>query len=486
MQQIALLVAVPLLGAFLLPSLARVHLLLARWGVPLLLLGLLLWTVPLLQQVESGAVAIAIGHFAAPLGISFYVDQLALWLVILLLAVTLLIWPVFKSKVHQQSLLLILIGSACGIILSGDIFNIYVFYELLSVASFGLVVERRSGAAYAATLRYLVVSSVGTVLALAGIALIYNATGTLNLADLARLESSDWDRTKAIAAFTLLILGFGVKAELFPLNQWVPEVYGAASSRIAALMAGVISKVALLIIIRLVVLLFPYPEVHQLLMVLAIAGVLFGELAAWQSRDFTRLLAYSSMGQLGLVFMALAIPGEAGVLAAVALALHHLLIKPALFLLAESWGRSLSQLRGLWYTQPLKVALFILLILSLLGVPPLPGFWAKWLLLSGLASLDGSLAAMALAVVAVATVVEVSYLFNLVRILVDEREQTVQDVPLTLPHSRVTGVLLSLAALILVAASFNIAAVGQHLQQIVQQAGDRQHYIAVVKPEIKP
>ena len=185
----------------------------------------------------------------------------------------LLLWPGDDGQagVRRQSLTLLLTAALTGLALSGDLFNLYVFYELAAVASYGLVAGGGSSAGFVAAFRYLLISALGSVIGLMGIALIYFTTGTLNLAHLASL-SDQLANPQGLAAFAMLVIGFGVKAELFPVNGWVPEVYGAASKRVAALLAGLASKLAVLAIVRVLLLVFPDEAARQLLLVWAGEG----------------------------------------------------------------------------------------------------------------------------------------------------------------------------------------------------------------------
>ena len=185
MTNVSLAVALPLLAAFLLPVLGRLSTLLSAVAGPLVLVlaALVLgahWTV-----IGGDAFSVALGGFAPPLGIVFYVDGLSLLFALAVPLMTLLMWPWGRHRVREQTLSLVLVAGATGLALSGDLFNIYVFYELVAVASYGLVVSRDTAAAWAAGFRYLLLSAFGSVLALTGIAIVYTATGTLNLAQLA-------------------------------------------------------------------------------------------------------------------------------------------------------------------------------------------------------------------------------------------------------------------------------------------------------------
>jgi formate hydrogenlyase subunit 3/multisubunit Na+/H+ antiporter MnhD subunit len=297
----------------------------------------------------------------------------------------------------------------------------------------------------------------------------------LNLGQLAELRG-ELAGPLGLAAFLCLLIGFGVKAELFPVNTWVPEVYAAASRRTAALLAGLISKLAVLVILRLLVLLFPYPEAYAVLLLLGVLGVLSGELAAWRARDLTRMLAWSSIAQLGLVFIAFSVSGEAGIVAGVAVALHHLIAKPALFLLAERWGGSLEALHGVARQSPLAGVLFVILALSLIGVPPLPGFWAKFLLLTGLADAGGGVHYLAVAVVLATTVLEANYLLRIAtRMFARPDEETAQA-----EHHPLDLATTALLVLVLVGAVFALGPIWSELVIVAGTASDVPLYTSTI------
>ena len=426
------------------------------------------------------AVVIQIGGFLPPLGIVFYVDRMALLFAIAISVGTLLLWPDgAKDRLRQSTLSLILAAAGSGLALSGDLFNIYVFYELTAVVSYGLIVSESKPSAFAATLRYLIISAFGAVLVLIGIALVYQATGTLNLAQLAQLAPEKLNNTQGLIAFVLMLIGFGVKAELFPVNTWVPEVYATAPARVSALLAGVVSKLALIVIVRLLVLVFHQPEAQTVMLVLGILGVTTGELAAWRARDFNRMLAYSSIGHLGIMFIAFSIPGQAGVFAGLAVALHHLIVKPAMFLLAERWNGSLSNLTGAARTSPLAAVLFIVFALSLIGVPPLPGFWAKLLVMINLMTQDNALYTLGAWVIMGGAALEANYLFRVASsFYINKSEQ------IPLPTHRLRD--LATATLLgagLVTSVFVIMPLANQIEGIASQAADKNLYIQTVNPE---
>lgn len=470
MNALVLPVVLPLLTAFLLRPAGSLSPVLARWAGPAVMLACAGLLVYLAQLANGQPMTVAIGGFAPPLGIVFYADSLAMLLALAVPVSALLLWPRESdaaSGSRKSALMLLLAGSGTGMALSGDLFNLYVFYELLTVASFGLVASEGTGRAYVATIRYVLVSGFGSLLALTGIALLYAQTGTLNLAQLSELAPMHLANPLGLAAFAALLIGFGVKAELFPVNTWVPEVYATAPKPVSALLAGVVSKLAFLVILRLTVLAFDFQAAGELLLVLGLLGLVSGELAAWRARDLPRMLAYSSIGQLGLLFIALSLPGKLGIMAALAVAFHHLIVKPALFLLAERWAGGFALLAGAGRASPLAGGLFALFALSLVGVPPLPGFWAKLLVLIGLTQGGVMLNLVAFAAILLVTVVEAHYLFRLAGLLfADDKQSYAPHATIDLAIVTCLGIALLLAMLLLPGVSGALAGMANEISDI--------------------
>lgn len=481
MNPLVLLIVLPLLVAFLMPVVQRFSERASFWAGPLLLLitsaiGFSLW-----PQLATGPQALNLGGFRPPMGIALYVDYVSLLFVLALHVGCLLLWSVRNKQadtVRRGALSLLMVAAGSGMTLSSDLFNIYVFYELLAVATYGLIVQSGVAASFASAMRYLVISAFGAALILMGIALVYSATGTLNLAQLAQLGPDHLNNAQGMAAFMLMLAGFGVKAELFAVNTWVPEVYSTAPRRMAALLAGVVSKLALLVILRLLVLVFPYAESYQVLLVLGMLGVITGELAAWRSQDVARMLAFSSIAQLGMVFIAFSIPGEAGIIAGLAIGLHHLLVKPALFLLAQRWGGSVNALAGAGLKSPVAAGIFVLLALSAIGVPPLPGFWAKMLLLMPLAEQGVNLYLLALMVVLLGVVFEVGYLFRVVSRLYQRPGSTVD----LQPHRFIDVTTAAALSGMLLLGVVMLSDISTKLDVMAAQVADVSLYIQTVQP----
>jgi formate hydrogenlyase subunit 3/multisubunit Na+/H+ antiporter MnhD subunit len=472
-------IAVPLGAAFLMPVAANVDHRLARWlGLGALLAALAI-TIGLAGDIFAGGpLTAAMGGFKAPLGIVLVADRLAILLVIALQLAGLMFWGGGTvSDPRTDALLVLLTGAGTGLALSGDLFNVFVFYEITAVASYGLVAGAGTGAAIAAALRYLIVGALGSSLILLGIALVYGLTGTLNLADIARLAPQRLEGAGGLTAFLLLVLGFGVKAELVPVNTWVPEVYGTASARVSALLAGVVSKLAIVVILRLVVLAFPVERAHELLLLLGMAGVVIGELAALTSTTLAQALAYSSIAQLGLVAIAFSISGTAGIAAGLALAAHHAVVKPAFFALAEGWRGQIAGLTGAARRAPLGGAVLVLLVLSIIGLPPLPGFWAKYLLLTAAFAAAKPVVTLAAILVLAAVVVEAAYLLRIVAVAYTP-DAKADVAALSTGHAVRAGLL---AAALVVAMVYTTPLI-EWTRAIAVEAGDAKSYVARVLP----
>ncbi len=463
-------VAIPLMGAFLLPIGARRMAELAGLFGRIVVLLSFSTSVALAVSIWTAGPAVsAMGGFAAPLGIVFHADRLAMLFLLALNVAVFLFWPRGEGdNAGAYTLMLALLAGGSGLILSGDLFNIFVFYEIAAVASYGLAASGRNRAGFAAALRFLILGSVGSSLMLIGIALIYARTGTLNLADLSRIAPQALSGPVGLAAFILLLAGLGVKAELVPLNTWVPEVYGAAPARVSALLAGVVSKLAMVVALRFLVQVFPGNGAHTVLLVAGILGVLAGELAAWRAGSLMETFSYSSIAQLGMVALAFSISGAAGIAAGIALALHHAVVKPAFFMLAARWRGPVGGLAGAVKDSPLAVWLFVILSLSIIGIPPFPGFWAKFLFLKAAFAAPSAGTWIAVFVMLAGTVVEAAYLFRAVMVFFSARERGGSTPRFAFDH---LAPALGLGAVLLAAMVF-IAPLGASISGMADEASD--------------
>jgi multicomponent Na+:H+ antiporter subunit D len=335
-----------------------------------------------------------------PVGIELVVDRLSAVFSLLIALVALLTVLGAASAVRRElpaqetlyySCVLLVIAGLTGIVVTGDLFNLFVHLEVASLAAYALVAAGGRGAPRAA-LAYLIIGSVGASLYLLGVGFLYSATGTLNFADAARLVAAADDRLVLVGTL-LVVAGLGVKMALFPLHTWMPAAYQLAPVGASSLMAPLFTKISAYALIR--VLFWVEGEevlrAGESLEILAAAGavaiVMGGGLALAQS-DLRRLLVYSSIGQMGIVALGVGLANQAGMTGAVLHIVNDALMKGVLFLAAGMavirFGVTrvdeLNRLRG---RAPLTAAAVALAGLSLVGVPPLAGFFGKWYVLSG-------------------------------------------------------------------------------------------------------
>jgi multicomponent Na+:H+ antiporter subunit D len=407
---------------------AALTLLLRRWptlqrGVmELAVAAMLVAAALLLERTRSGeAVVMKFGGWGKPFGVTFVADVLSAALCTTAGIVALAVAIFARADVRDRrrragfdALFLGMLAAVNGAFLTGDLFNLYVWFELMLATALGLVTIDRRRAQIDGALRYAAMSMMGATFMLLGIGLLYGETGTLDLAHLAAtLGGGEPSVTSSVAAY-LLLAGFVLKAGLFPLFFWLPASYHTAPISVAAALAGLLTKVAFYACLRVFVLVFGIgthaPVVSglpPLFSLLAAATMLVGVLAAIAQVDVRRLLAFHVVGQVAYLMMGLALASWHGRAAAIFYTVHTMLVQTGLFLGAGAIARAgggydLRALGGLIREHPRFSVLFAALALSISGVPPLSGFWAKALVIDA-AFRSGTSGAGWLVVVALVT-----------------------------------------------------------------------------------
>ena len=365
--------------------------------------GGVLVSVALLQlTLAEGALSYALGGFAPPWGIAYRIDAANAAILLLVSASGFLALlqsrpsiereiPAGRQSLFYAAFLLCLTG-LLGVAATGDAFNAFVFLEISSLATYSLVAMGRFPRALTAAYRYLILGTIGASLFVIGVGLLYMATGTLNMADLALRLPSTQHRAVVEAGFALVFVGLGLKAAIFPLHFWLPNVYAFAPSLVTTFLAASATKVALYLLARFVFTVFPGAAgldaslAAALMTPLALLAMLLASLAAVWQNDARRMLAYSSIAQIGYMLLGLALATRAGVAAAWLMLLTHALIKGGLFMalagIALQTGSSdLRDWRGLARQMPCSAAVVAVCLLSLVGVPLTAGFVGKWSLL---------------------------------------------------------------------------------------------------------
>ncbi len=432
----ALQVVVPLLMAPLVAMLS------GRGALPWLLTTLtsaasFVIAVLLTQQVlADGPLFYEMGGWSVPFGIGLAIGPFAtLMLLVVTGASTLaLLWG-GASMDHEvgrshlpllYSSWLMALAGLLGIVVSGDAFNIFVFMEISSLASYVLVAAGPDRRALTATFKYLITGTVGATFYLIGVGYIYMMTGTLNLADMAARLGEVSELAPVLIATGFILVGLGLKAALFPMHAWMPNAYTFAPSAVAVFLAACSTKVALFVLIRFDFVVFqPNLAGHGLmftsfLLPLCVAAFLVGSVIAVFESDLKRLLGYSSVAQIGYILLGASLLSAAGTTAAMLHMFNHALIKAALFMAAGALflrygSMRLSDLAGAGRAMPWTMAGFALAGLSLIGVPLTVGFISKWYLI--LAALEhGVGGAVLVGLILLSSLLAVIYIWKVIEV----------------------------------------------------------------------
>jgi multicomponent Na+:H+ antiporter subunit D len=351
---------------------------------------------------QEGTLALHVGGWGqsvpgmGPLGITLVVDRLsALMMVvssIVLLAVVLYaIGQGIRDGDERQPVsiflptYLALSAGVCNAFLAGDLFNLFVSFEVLLSASFVLLTIGASAERVRVGISYVMVSMVSSLIFLIGIALVYAATGTLNMAELAIRLDGVAPGTRS-ALFAVLLVAFGIKAAVFPLSTWLPDSYPTAPAPVTAVFAGLLTKVGVYAIIRMHSLLFPNGGLDRMLLVAALLTMLVGILGAIAQSDIKRLLSFTLVSHIGYMVFGIALSSQLGMSGAIFYVAHHILVQTTLFLVVglierQAGASTLQRLGGLAAASPVLAFVFIVPALNLGGVPPFSGFIGKVALL---------------------------------------------------------------------------------------------------------
>ncbi len=342
-----------------------------------------------------------------PLGITLVVDRLsALMLVVsaivLLAVVAYAIGQGIRDGDQRQPVsiflptYLVLSAGVCTAFLAGDLFNLFVGFEVLLAASFVLLTIGASEDRVRAGISYVLVSMVSSLIFLIGIALVYAATGTLNMAELA-LRLDDIPSGTRTALFAVLLVAFGIKAAVFPLSTWLPDSYPTAPAPVTAVFAGLLTKVGVYAIIRAHSLLFPGGELDNVLLVAGLLTMVIGILGAIAQSDIKRLLSFTLVSHIGYMVFGVALASQLGMSGAIYYVAHHIVVQTTLFLVVglierQAGASTLQRLGGLAAASPVLAFVFVVPALNLGGIPPFSGFIGKVALLEAGAQNGSALA----------------------------------------------------------------------------------------------
>ncbi len=392
------------LGALLVPLLAAIHRPLARLTAVAGSSMALFFSISGLQVVlTEGVISYHIAGWMPPVGIEFILDPLSAFFCVLISSVGLLVL-VYSGKSLQNEipekiipfycLAMLLLAGLCGMVITGDLFNMYVFLEIGSLSGYALVAigDRR---ATVSAFRYLTLGTAGAAFYLLGVAFIFISTGTLNMADVSLMLPLVQHTTPVILGMVLIVVGIGLKMALFPMHAWLPDAYTYASSSASALIAPVGTKVAVYVLLRIMFFVadpdYMHQELHLTRVVgyLGAVGIIWGSVMAICQKEMKRMLAYSSVAQVGYIALGIGLASPLGFIGAILHTLNHACMKACLFLVSGNLRlrlghSSIPELTNrLSRSMPWTSAAFVVAAISMIGLPPTAGFFSKWYLALG-------------------------------------------------------------------------------------------------------
>ncbi|MCC5992432.1 MAG: Na+/H+ antiporter subunit D [Rhodobacteraceae bacterium] len=356
----------------------------------------------LMAVLDQGVVAAQMSNWDAPFGITLVADYLGVVMVVIT-AITGLATAIYAlgeiperlEKLGYHALFQTLIAGVTGAFLTGDLFNLYVWFEVMLISSFGLLVLGGTREQLDAGIKYVALNLVSTLVFLSGIGLLYGVTGTLNMADLAGAVAEVEDQGLITVIAMMFMVGFGVKAGVFPLFFWLPASYHTPSFAVSAVFAGLLTKVGVYALMRMFTLVFvgDVGFTHEILIWVSAATMLVGVLGAAAQSDFRKILSFHIISQIGYMTLGLALYTPLALMGGVFYLVHHIIVKANLFLVAgvarlQAGHTDLYRIGGLYKSSPFLAALFIVPAFSLAGFPPLSGFWAKYLIVKAAIELD--------------------------------------------------------------------------------------------------
>ena len=396
------------------------------------------------QVHRNGIFASQMGNWPAPFGITLVADHLSAVMVVISAVITLAVVAYSRADIGASlvkrgyyPLMQTLVGGICGAFLTGDLFNLYVWFEVMLIASFGLLVLGQDRNQLDGGVKYVVINLFSTLLLITGIGLLYGLTGTLNMADL-HVKVQAIDNKGLLTAVAMLFMGaFGIKSALFPLFFWLPASYHTPPVSVSAIFAGLLTKVGVYALIRMFTLVFTVnvPYTHGVLIVVAALTMITGVLGAAAHNEFRRILSFHIISQVGYMILGLALNTTLALAGAVFYLIHHIIVKANLFLVSGvvqrlSGSFELSRIGGIYRRNGWIALCFFISAFSLAGFPPLSGFWAKMILIRASLEIHHYLVAGIAAAVGFLTVYSMTKIWGEVFWKPAPRADTVDEVSL--------------------------------------------------------
>jgi multicomponent Na+:H+ antiporter subunit D len=398
-----LIIIIPLMSALVTPLLGWIRKdICYPWVIASLLVSVMSSATVLNTVIHEGVIHYHMGGWLPPWGIEYVIDHLNAMMLVLISGTAFLVAIYSRRSIEQElpeqtvyfyTLFLLQITGFLGIVITGDVFNLYVFLEIASLAGYALIAIGEEGAPLA-SFRYIILGTVGACFYLLGVGYLYIVTGSLNMADLSRILPELYQSKVVLVAFAFFMVGLALKMALFPLHVWLPDAYTKAPSVASTLIAPLMTKVAIYVLLRLMFTIFrPYLSFEllpmgKILLIAGIVAIFAGAIMALAQVDFKRMLCYIIVAEVGYMVGGIGLANSVAIKGVVLHVMNDVVMTLGLFTVAgiisfKMRSHDLTDFKGLFKKMPLTMAAFVVVALSIIGVPPTCGFFSKWYLIQG-------------------------------------------------------------------------------------------------------
>ncbi len=356
----------------------------------------------LASVIDNGVISYWLGGWKPPHGIEYRIDHLNAVMLVLIAVLSLLTTIHSRNSVARDlsdksslfwSLFMLMVTGLLGICITGDLFNLFVLLEVVSLSGYALISMGEKKAVYA-SFRYVIIGTIGASFYLLGVGYLYIASGSLNMADLAELLPAIYHSKAVLVGFAFILIGLSIKMALFPLHVWLPDAYAYAPSAVSLAVAPLVTKVMAYAIVRVMFSVFSAEfavsvlGVTDLMVWLGTAAILFGAVMALSQSDYKRMLSYVIIAEIGFIIGGIGVANAAAIKGAMFHIVNDALMMACLFAVAglvmhQTGGHRIADFRNIFRTMPITATIFTVGALAVIGVPPTCGFFSKWYLLIG-------------------------------------------------------------------------------------------------------
>ncbi|MBW2568225.1 MAG: monovalent cation/H+ antiporter subunit D family protein [Deltaproteobacteria bacterium] len=399
----ALIIVVPLIASFFVPIIGWWKKQLCYPWVVIILVVPFISSLGILKTVLTvGKFSYRLGGWAPPWGIEYALNYLNAFVLVIVSFISLIVAIYSRKSVEKElpektvpfyTLFLLLVTGLLGIVVTGDVFNLFVFLEISSLSCYALIAIGEDGAPIAA-FNYVIMGTIGACFYLLGVGYLYMATGSLNMADLARILPDLYHSKVVLVAFAFFTVGIMIKGAVFPLHVWMPDAYCTAPSAVSALIGPLMTKVAAYVMIRIMFTIF-HPNfslnvmpVFTMLGWLSVAAILVGGIWAITQTDIKKMVVYILVAEVGYILLGISVGNRIGLTGAILHIMNDAFMMACLFLVIgavfyKTGNRNILQMRDLHTKMPFTMGAFTIAALSMVGIPPACGFFSKWYLILG-------------------------------------------------------------------------------------------------------